>query len=99
MSDLKNDSVLSLEDDTACGMKVHGSVVVWSKGQIVIPSDVRKMLEIEPGDSLFCITKDGKAIWLIPTQNLNNFMEYMKSEMEMLRAVAQNESKSPEISI
>jgi AbrB family looped-hinge helix DNA binding protein len=76
---------------------MHGSVIVGSKGQIVIPSDVRKMLEIEPGDSLFCITKDGKAIGLIPTQNLNDFMEYMKSEIEAVRAALQAEYKSKEV--
>lgn len=96
MSDFQNNT-LSDSDNHPCNIKMHGSVVVWSKGQIVIPSDVRKMLEIEPWDSLFCITKDGKAIWLIPTQNLNDFMEYMKSEMEAVRAAVQAEFKSKEV--
>jgi hypothetical protein len=31
-------------DETCIGVKMHGSVVVGTKGQIVIPSDVRKLL-------------------------------------------------------
>ena len=40
-----------------CGMKMYGSVVVGTKGQIVIPSDVRRILGIDPGDTLFVVTK------------------------------------------
>ena len=90
MPDFQN-TLLQDPDSHPCNIKMHGSVIVGSKGQIVIPSDVRKMLEIEPGDSLFCITKDGKAIGLIPTENLKDFMEYMQKEIELMRTTVKNE--------
>lgn len=67
---------------SACDMRMAGSVVVGTKGQIVIPKDVRDELGIVPGDSLFVLTKHGKAIGMIKTDDLPAFMEYMKAEME-----------------
>lgn len=43
--------------NNSCSMKMYGSVTVGSKGQVVIPSDVRRILAIEPGDTLFVVTK------------------------------------------
>lgn len=40
-----------------------------------------------PGDTLFCITKHGKAIGLIKTEDLDDFMKYMQDEMQSIRAL------------
>ena len=66
---------------------MYGSVVVGTKGQIVIPSDVRRDLSIGAGDTLFVITKWGKAVGLIKTEDLDEFMDYMKQEMQVLREI------------
>ena len=76
-------------------MKMHGSVTVGSKGQIVIPSDVRKMLSIEPGDTLFAISKHGKAVAFIKTEDIEEFMSYMQQEMNTIRMMAQNSQVHP----
>jgi AbrB family looped-hinge helix DNA binding protein len=76
-------------------MKMHGSVTVGSKWQIVIPSDVRKLLTIEPGDTLFAISKHGKAIAFIKTEDIEEFMHYMQQEMDTIRLMAQNTSVHP----
>jgi AbrB family looped-hinge helix DNA binding protein len=68
-----------------CGIKMYGSVVVGSKGQVVIPRDVRAELGIEPGDSMIVLTKHGKAIGMVKSDDLEEFMEYMKREMETLK--------------
>jgi AbrB family looped-hinge helix DNA binding protein len=76
-------------------MKMHGSVTVGSKWQIVIPSDVRKLLGIESGDTLFAISKHNKAIAFIKTEDIEEFMRYMQQEMDTIRLMAQNMSTHP----
>ncbi len=56
----------------------------------MIPSDVRKLLHIEPGDTLFALSKMGKAIAFIKTEDIAEFMQYMQQEMETIRLMAQN---------
>lgn len=62
---------------------MYGSVVVGSKGQVVIPKDVRDELSINPGDSLIVLTKHGKAIGMIKSDDMREFMEYMQREMSL----------------
>lgn len=64
-----------------CGVRMYGSVVVGSKGQVVIPKDVRDELSISPGDTLIVVTKHGKAIGMVKADDIHEFMEYMKREM------------------
>lgn len=63
-------------------MQFYGQVTVWTKGQIVIPKDVRKMLEIQPWDSLAVITRQWKAIWLVPSGNMKEMLDYLNSEIK-----------------
>lgn len=63
-------------------MQFHGQVTVWTKGQIVIPKDVRNMLEIQPWDSLAVITRHGKAIWLVPSGNMREMLAYLNGEIK-----------------
>jgi len=61
-------------------LKLHTTVTVGTKWQVVIPLEVREMLNIVPWDSLMVITKDWIAIWMIKTDNINDLMEYMQKE-------------------
>lgn len=62
-----------------CGIKLFWTTNVWSKGQIVIPKEIRDKLNINPWDSMSIILKDDKFIWLIKNQDLTELMEYIKS--------------------
>lgn len=62
-------------------MRMHGTVTVGTKGQIVIPKEARDLLDIQFGDQLMVITKHGKALGMIPSKNIAEFMRYMHSEM------------------
>jgi len=81
---------------TDCGHKEHecqnlqifGSVVVWAKGQIVIPSEVRKMIWLQPGDTLIVTAKHGKAIGLIKSDDLEQFISMMQEELEIMKKKA-----------
>lgn len=61
-------------------VRMHASVTVGSKGQIVIPKEVRDMLALNEGDSLITITKYGKFVGFIKTENLPEFIELIKTE-------------------
>lgn len=71
----------------SCSIKMHGNVVVWSKWQIVIPNDVRKMLDISPGDSMVVITKNGEMIGLMKSSNIQKFINQMQEEIAMLQMI------------
>lgn len=64
-----------------CGVKMFGSVTVGTKGQVVIPKEVRELLGIESGDTLVVVTKHNKAIGMVKTDDMQAFMEYMQKEM------------------
>lgn len=60
---------------------MFGSVTVGTKGQVVIPKEVREALDIEPGDTLVVVTKHNKAIGMVKTDDMEAFMEYIQKEM------------------
>ena len=49
-------------------------VTVNAKGQIVIPSDVRVLLDIHEGDQFAVISKDSYGLGLIKADNLQDFI-------------------------
>ncbi|MCK9273145.1 AbrB/MazE/SpoVT family DNA-binding domain-containing protein [Candidatus Gracilibacteria bacterium] len=63
-----------------CGVKMHTTVTVGTKGQVVIPQEVREMLNIKPGDTLMVVTKHGKAVGMVKLDNVDELMEYIKKE-------------------
>lgn len=65
-----------------CGVRMFGSVTVGTKGQIVIPKEVREVLDISTGDTLVVVTKHNKAIGMVKTDDMEVFMEYIRKEME-----------------
>lgn len=75
--DTKNCSDISEQ----CDVKMYGSVTVGTKGQVVIPASVREDLDIKPGDTLVVVTKHGKAIGMVKSDDMEAFMEYMQKEM------------------
>jgi AbrB family looped-hinge helix DNA binding protein len=63
-------------------LRMSGTVKVGEKWQIVIPADVREELSITPGDTLQVVVKSWKAIGLIKTSNMVEFMEYLTQEIK-----------------
>lgn len=63
-----------------CGVKMHTTVTVGTKGQVVIPQEVRELLKIKPGDTLMVVTKHGKAVGMVKMDDVNELMEYIKKE-------------------
>lgn len=62
-------------------VKMHSTVTVGTKGQVVIPVEVRNLLGLKPGDNLMVITKHDKAIGMVKMDDLDVMMEYMQQEI------------------
>jgi AbrB family looped-hinge helix DNA binding protein len=67
-------------ENKKCKMKLHWTVTVWPKWQVVIPKEVRDLLQITTWDSITIVTKDDKAIAMIKNSDLKELFEYVKSE-------------------
>jgi AbrB family looped-hinge helix DNA binding protein len=69
--------------------KSVGTTVVGERGQIVIPQEVRKQLNLKKGDKLLVFTKRNKFIGLLKTddidQVLDKITEKFTSTMEKIR--------------
>lgn len=56
--------------------KVYGAVTVGERGQLVIPSELRKALNIKSGDQLMVFAKlDKKIVNLMPSKDFSRFLE------------------------
>ncbi|PID83790.1 AbrB family transcriptional regulator [Candidatus Gracilibacteria bacterium] len=64
-------------------LKIHNSVTVGTKGQIVIPKEVRDMLDIKEGDTLITITKYNKSVGFVKTEAIEEFIELLKAECHL----------------
>jgi len=60
---------------------MHGKATVWPKSQIVIPKDVRELLNIKPGDDLMIISKWDMALGMIKSDDVSKFLQYIHSEI------------------
>jgi len=57
----------------------YGWITVSEKGQIVIPADARKELDIKTGDRLLVLKrKDKKGLVLVKQDLLNKFLDKIK---------------------
>jgi len=56
--------------------KVYGAVTVGERGQLVIPSDLRKDLDIKAGERLMIFAKvDRKMISIMREKDFSNFLQ------------------------
>ncbi len=70
--------------------KTYGAVTVGERGQLVIPAELRKTLNIKPGDQLMVFAKtDKKLISLIPSKDFSQFLE------RAAKLISKLESKVP----
>lgn len=61
-------------------IKLCGTAAIGTKGQIVIPKDVRDLLGLQPGTGVTILVKDDKFVGLIRNDNLLNLIEYARAE-------------------
>jgi len=56
--------------------KVYGAVTIGERGQLVIPAELRKALNIKSGDQLMVFAKlDKRVVSLMPSKDLSQLLE------------------------
>jgi AbrB family looped-hinge helix DNA binding protein len=72
--------------------KLYGTATVGTKGQVVIPSEAREILGIEPGDRLYVVgSKQGKWVGLIQEEQLRTIIEQLSDNIELYKDVLDTE--------
>lgn len=70
----------------------YGSTTVGERGQVVLPADLRKKLDINPGDKLLVMTNGPMgAIGLVKAEVLNLMMEHMTELAELIKEADKEE--------
>ncbi len=68
--------------------KFYGKAPVGTKGQIVIPAEARKMLDLKPGDNVIIISGPPhrkKMISLIPEAEFNKFLKLLEGHLTSIK--------------
>jgi len=62
--------------------KVFGSTVVSPRGQVVIPANARKELDIDPGDTLLvCLPPHGHGVLLLKVEAVEQILSMMSERL------------------
>ncbi len=63
--------------------KLYGTATVGTKGQVVIPSDARDDLNIQPGDRLYVVgSVEKKWVGLLKEDQLRELVEQLTENIE-----------------
>ncbi len=68
--------------------KFYGKVPVGTKGQIVIPSEARKVMNIHPGDNVIIISgppHQDKMLSIIPEDEFSKFLKFFEEHVTNLK--------------
>jgi len=77
-------------------VKFFGKVPVGTKGQIVIPAEARKVMDIKPGDNVIIISgpaNQDRVISIIPENEFNEFLKFFEEHLADLRKRVPNNKK------
>jgi len=78
-------------DDKMPKFKVFGSMVVSPRGQVVIPANARKELEIGSGDTLLaCGTPHGDGLLLLKVNTVEKILSVMSEQLASFEKLVQD---------
>ncbi|MGO8805662.1 MAG: AbrB/MazE/SpoVT family DNA-binding domain-containing protein [Candidatus Bathyarchaeia archaeon] len=70
--------------------RLYGTVKVGDRGQIVIPANARKELDINPGDLLFVMTsRNHRGLTMVKADAMREFAEKIMQELEVTQPETQ----------
>ena len=55
--------------------KLHGTTIVGTKGQVVIPASARRELRIKSGDSLIVVSRFGKFLGMLKSDDIGAVLD------------------------
>lgn len=71
---------MSKEKKSCCG-----TTLVGERGQVVIPADIRKSMDLKAGDKLITFAKHDKALVMIKAENMERMVEKMTAKVKSLK--------------
>jgi AbrB family looped-hinge helix DNA binding protein len=66
---------------------------VGTKGQIVIPLDIRERLNVNPGDKVVLLMRDNSAAVLFPMEGMRAWLDKMTADFDELKELVVGETK------
>ncbi len=60
---------------------------VGTKGQIVIPLEIREQLEIKPGDKMVLLMRGKNAVVMLPMNGMQELLDRLDADFSQLRTV------------
>jgi len=70
-------------------VRLYGTVKVGDRGQVVIPAEARKELEIKPGDLLFVMTgRNRRGLTMVKADAMRELAERIMQELEVAKEEA-----------
>lgn len=74
--------------------KLYGTATVGSKGQVVIPSEARDELNIQPGDRLYVVSAmNGAGVVLLKEEKLSEMVEKFTAQADIFRSLQEVNKK------
>lgn len=74
--------------------KLYGTATVGSKGQVVIPSDAREEMAIQPGDRLYVVgSYHHKWIGFIKEEQFREIVEHITENADSFKSVLNDNKK------
>lgn len=61
-------------------IKIYWIAQIWQKRQVVIPKNIRDIIWLHSWDEVMFLLRDWKFIWIIKHNDLDNIINYAKSE-------------------
>ena len=62
--------------------KLYGTTTMGARGQLVIPAEARKELNLQPGDQLLVMGKFGKVLGLMKADDMSKFIDTIMKNLE-----------------
>lgn len=75
-------------------IKLVGTMTLGPKGQVVIPADVREMMNVKPGDKMIALySQDKQIVGFSSEENMQVFINKMGSHFDALRQQISSDSQ------
>jgi AbrB family looped-hinge helix DNA binding protein len=68
-------------------LKLCSTVTLWPKWQVVIPKEVRDIMNLKQGDTLVLFLKNEKFIWLLRGNDLKELMRFIENQLKSLKKI------------